>query len=70
MARRRIPDVPKQLCKDCRHAIPVTHEHLDHVGNPIFCQCQFYKHYNFLNYREAVRANCPHYDAKRGSDEV
>ena len=61
MNKKKIP-VDEQLCRDCKHARPVTREHLDLYGNPIFCTCEYQSNYWFLNFRESIRKNCQHYE--------
>ena len=61
MSKKRTP-VEQQLCRNCIHAVPVTNEYLTPDGSPIFCTCEYSRHYNFLNYREEKRKNCDHYE--------
>lgn len=61
MSKKRIP-VEQELCRDCVHAKPVTQEHLASDGSPIFCTCEYYRHYHFLNFRESIRSKCVYYE--------
>lgn len=37
--KRQIQDAPVEKCGTCRHARPITTEHLNNEGKPILCHC-------------------------------
>jgi len=59
MSKKQAQEV--RLCRDCRHARPVTWEYLSHDRQPIFCVCPFVPFYHFLNH-DVIHRNCQHYE--------